>query len=95
VPTGLRAHPSPGQPPLRRRRAPRLVIMCAVRRYGFMHHMPPSNASHMYLAIADSVVLYDVYSILGVPRKYKYMIKLMALALSPRSLGDSTYCSLR
>jgi hypothetical protein len=28
VPTGLRAHPPPGPPPLRRRRAPDIAIMC-------------------------------------------------------------------
>jgi hypothetical protein len=50
VPTGLRAHPSPGPPPLRRRRAPRSTIAMVV------DHIPRCSCSWYAIQLHDRVV---------------------------------------
>jgi hypothetical protein len=44
VPTGLRAHPSPGPPPLRRRRAPRKAENASARGLHRLKGLPLASA---------------------------------------------------
>jgi hypothetical protein len=55
------------------------MITCAVPRYGFVHrtHSPP-EVCRPYLAIVDSVARCVVFRILGFPRRYKHIIKVIA-----------------
>jgi hypothetical protein len=70
----------------------RVMITCAVRRYGFLLRTLPPSVCRPYLATFDSVVRYVVFRIFGVSREI-WNIKLIAPhanSLCPRSLGAST-----
>jgi hypothetical protein len=53
----------------------RLMIICAVRRYGFMLRTRPHNIFRPYLVIANNVVRTVVFYVMGSLRRYKRTIK--------------------
>jgi hypothetical protein len=67
VPTGLRAHPPPGPPPLRRRRAPRVGHFARTAPRGLARGESYGDTVETILARADNATLDVTGKILGLP----------------------------